>query len=311
MTKTFQDSIIITRELGLQYLWIDSMRILQGDEEDWTKEFTTMATVYTYYIGNIVTAAAPDGSVGCFFDQPSTIEYGFKTVVRTSEHSQVTEMWSFILTTSNFLNSCPGCFQEDHLAPRSLYFYQDQLQWQCRTLEANEKFPQGIDYNDPSLRSHIFDWHHTVNIGMPTFSPGLAWFKIVNAYAWNGIRFWKDKLPALSGIARVFNEIFAMDRNSTGDPLGQHYLAGLWRAGLEPQLQWKSTRKSPEPCPGHPHHPTWSWVSVYVGVGITPHEACSYEALVALVVLASGDEYGRVRSGSLQLRCHPLVQATV
>lgn len=45
--KTFRDAIIVTRELGLRYLWIDSFCIIQGDAEDWRIESTKMSGVYS------------------------------------------------------------------------------------------------------------------------------------------------------------------------------------------------------------------------------------------------------------------------
>ncbi len=35
LPKTFQDAILITRQLGIRYLWIDSLCILQDSPEDW------------------------------------------------------------------------------------------------------------------------------------------------------------------------------------------------------------------------------------------------------------------------------------
>ncbi|KAF1980142.1 hypothetical protein BU23DRAFT_562554 [Bimuria novae-zelandiae CBS 107.79] len=46
MPKTFQDAIIVTRELGLPYLWIDSLCIIQQNKEDWEVESAKMADYY-------------------------------------------------------------------------------------------------------------------------------------------------------------------------------------------------------------------------------------------------------------------------
>jgi hypothetical protein len=34
LCKSFQDAVIVTRAIGLQYLWIDSLCILQGYKEE-------------------------------------------------------------------------------------------------------------------------------------------------------------------------------------------------------------------------------------------------------------------------------------
>jgi hypothetical protein len=66
LTKTFQDAIAIARSLGIAYLWIDSLCIIQDDAEDWDKESRRMCDVYGGSSLNIAATAAPDGSYGCY-----------------------------------------------------------------------------------------------------------------------------------------------------------------------------------------------------------------------------------------------------
>lgn len=44
-TKTFRDAVMITRKLGLHYLWIDSLCIILDDEKDWAVKASRMASV--------------------------------------------------------------------------------------------------------------------------------------------------------------------------------------------------------------------------------------------------------------------------
>jgi hypothetical protein len=46
LPKTYQDAILITRKLGHQYIWIDSLCILQDSKFDWENEGAKMAEVY-------------------------------------------------------------------------------------------------------------------------------------------------------------------------------------------------------------------------------------------------------------------------
>ena len=34
LPKNFQDAVVITRQLGCRYLWIDSLNIIQDDDEE-------------------------------------------------------------------------------------------------------------------------------------------------------------------------------------------------------------------------------------------------------------------------------------
>jgi Heterokaryon incompatibility protein (HET) len=38
LSKTFQDAILITQVLHIEYLWIDSLCIIQDDKSDWAAE---------------------------------------------------------------------------------------------------------------------------------------------------------------------------------------------------------------------------------------------------------------------------------
>jgi len=46
LPKTFQDAVVITRSLGIQYLWIDALCIIQDCEEDWKIQSSEMARIY-------------------------------------------------------------------------------------------------------------------------------------------------------------------------------------------------------------------------------------------------------------------------
>lgn len=47
LPETFRDAVIITRKLGLSYLWIDSLCIIQDDAQDWSTEAAVMGQVIT------------------------------------------------------------------------------------------------------------------------------------------------------------------------------------------------------------------------------------------------------------------------
>jgi hypothetical protein len=48
MSKNFIDAAITTRRLGLRYIWIDSLCIIQDSLEDWHAEAATMDKVYKF-----------------------------------------------------------------------------------------------------------------------------------------------------------------------------------------------------------------------------------------------------------------------
>ncbi|KAE8446068.1 hypothetical protein EG329_012576 [Mollisiaceae sp. DMI_Dod_QoI] len=66
LSKTFQDAIKITRHLRIRYLWIDSLCIIQEDEDDWMDQAPQMGTIYCGAMLTIVATRAAHGGIGCF-----------------------------------------------------------------------------------------------------------------------------------------------------------------------------------------------------------------------------------------------------
>jgi hypothetical protein len=77
---TFRDAISLTRRLGIQYIWIDSLCIIQEDNVDWHNEAPRMERVYGNSYLNFAAMASTDGRGGLFRDRtpaslsPATID---------------------------------------------------------------------------------------------------------------------------------------------------------------------------------------------------------------------------------------------
>lgn len=84
LSKTFLDAILVCEELGVDYIWIDSLCIIQDSSEDWyvndssplafhlthlsrTKEAAMMTHVYGNSHINIAASGAANGHDGLFF----------------------------------------------------------------------------------------------------------------------------------------------------------------------------------------------------------------------------------------------------
>ena len=66
LPRTYQDAIVITRRLGIHYIWIDSLCIIQDDSADWERESSQMASIYGNSFLTIAATFAADGNGGCF-----------------------------------------------------------------------------------------------------------------------------------------------------------------------------------------------------------------------------------------------------
>jgi hypothetical protein len=67
LSKTFREAVLVCRNLGIRFLWIDSLCIIQDDPQDWERESAKMADIYSGSYLNLAAAAAADGREGLFF----------------------------------------------------------------------------------------------------------------------------------------------------------------------------------------------------------------------------------------------------
>lgn len=74
LSETFQDAITLTRQLRVQYIWIDSLCIVQDDRYDWETESATMAAVFQNAYLTIAASLAADSS-GDYFSTRETITH--------------------------------------------------------------------------------------------------------------------------------------------------------------------------------------------------------------------------------------------
>ena len=120
LPRTFQDAISVARELGIAYIWIDSLCILQDDEDDWINEAAHMGSIYSSCFLNLVAADAPDGAAGCFFERDPTAKFQLPDTSNGNTYPCLPKTSEYLSHTS--ISKRGWCFQETLLAPRSLYF---------------------------------------------------------------------------------------------------------------------------------------------------------------------------------------------
>ncbi|KAG9230962.1 heterokaryon incompatibility protein-domain-containing protein, partial [Amylocarpus encephaloides] len=135
LPQTFQDAIKVTRELGQQYLWIDSLCIIQGDLSDWNNESKKMEAVFKNAYYTIAATSAEDLNKG-FLSRPLLEEKDSQYVtVATSSHGKVFVCTSIDDFDSDVveggLNKRAWVLQERALSRRIIHFTKRQTYWEC------------------------------------------------------------------------------------------------------------------------------------------------------------------------------------
>jgi hypothetical protein len=306
LSKTFQDAIFIARELGFDYLWIDSLCIIQDDADDWRNEASLMCNVYSHAALNIAAAGAADGSQGCIFERPYPqfwaypVHLVFQEKVRKFQFADPS-------TYDRCIRSQPlvrraWAVQERLLARRTLHFSKTEIFWECKSTIACESFPDGI----PRRLFHAEDFKKTRE---------LEWHDVLQYYTAAKLTYGSDKLVALSGIAKTFQQI-------TKD----QYLAGMWRSGLESTLCWRVGQIigpsswsvgeiiGPSDRPSEERAPSWSWAFVdgQIYIPFARPNAKHYIKVINVSVEPKGeDSFGQVCGGTLELECNAILRGMI
>ena len=85
LSQTYRDAIAITRSLGVRYLWIDSLCIIQDSKVDWQTEAARMGDIYKFSVCTIAASWASSNSEGCFFDRgPLYAKFGLSKIAQSA-----------------------------------------------------------------------------------------------------------------------------------------------------------------------------------------------------------------------------------
>ncbi|KAK3294457.1 heterokaryon incompatibility protein-domain-containing protein [Chaetomium fimeti] len=141
LPQSFRDAIRVTRWLGARYIWIDSLCIVQDDEQDWQEESAKMAGIFSGCDLAIAATRAADCDEGFLQHRKegqlvmSGTHQGTPLVVFARDR---TAHRGLMGTVPDPFHELPlfqrgWCFQERLMAPRTLHFADDELFFQCRT----------------------------------------------------------------------------------------------------------------------------------------------------------------------------------
>ena len=177
---SFQHAVQVCRRLGIDFLWIDSLCIVQDSLQDWKSESVQMGTYYWNSHVNIAIAQSTEGETGCFRTrdplgvQPCTVwmrfpqdrHYRTKPVL-LSPYIKGGYDWRF--KQSSILDARAWVLQERLLAPRTLFFGEHQMFFSCLTMEASEARPHG-ELLSVKLESNLLiqEFQHTLRVAALT-----------------------------------------------------------------------------------------------------------------------------------------------
>lgn len=261
LPKTIQDAIHLTQLMGIRYLCVDALCIVQAHSEDyylddWYREAPKMGSYYSNSHCSISALSAADSNDGLFSERPGQ-KYPLKRCLVGVQgdcyiRAKIPRFEHDDMMAGNTLANQPlmqraWYFQERLLAPRILHWATSALAWQCESVpKASEFDPEGSD--DRILwRKGARLWGVSADD-----TPNLmrdSWARLVKRFSIMQLSFASDRLAAIHGIATTLATLREC-----------RYFAGIFECGVPNGLLWKAKtwfeirRKLSE-------FPSWSWAS--------------------------------------------------
>ncbi|KAN0108557.1 heterokaryon incompatibility protein, partial [Hyaloscypha variabilis] len=297
LSQIFQDAIDLTQELGVPYLWIDSLCIVQDCKDDWRRESGNMMAIYESAWLNIA-AAGSDRETGRLYMEripalnrvcrlPASFRPGSARSMENSKEESSTwayidPLWYLKSVLNGFLDQRGWVFQERVLSARTVFFAANELVWECNELLASETLRWRLGSSDecsswlmkfnsgngaPTADSLFNSWHerryNDPLLGRPGLCSGGAVAQNLLAY-----QYWykslelfslKDLTTVSDKLPAIYGIARALHKSRLlGKPFSQCYRQGIWLDDLAHSLLWYSPSQS---CGSQETVPSFSWAS--------------------------------------------------
>ncbi|RTE69011.1 hypothetical protein BHE90_016608, partial [Fusarium euwallaceae] len=270
LPATFRDAIEVTRQLGLRYLWIDSLCIIQGDKGDWGQEAKRMEDVYRSAYCTLAATSAIDSNSG-FLERTINSEYicvqddsGRRVYVCTNPADFDTDV------EGAQLNARAWVMQERFLSSRTIHFGAHQMYWECG---------KGVCYEDLTLltssrgnKRFKLDPQFPLLLQRSGIGPTIHFLQsLLEDYSNRGLSIPTDRAVALAGLeARIATALQC-----------RSYGYGAFDFCLHRNLLWQRTDPQKERIQYETGKevPSWSWMAYEGGIRFIGFEELPYDQL--------------------------------
>lgn len=311
MPAVLRDAIQVTRALGIPFLWIDALCILQDDQSDWEQQCAEMHHIYgsaqlTFCVANsrscnegFLQPKNPRARLPFQSHRAPGVEGSFLVQLYWPRNRSPSDE-SWCLLTDEIMqspwNKRAWVFQENKLSFRKFIFGRSNLYFDCGDIQ----HARGKDLTSGFYLPHISASLAAKN----TNDIYREWDEFVvyhySRYDASSFSYAADLLPALSGLARLF-----------ANRLKDFYYAGHWERDLYRSLAWINAPSlvNPPVQPAGLIIPSWSRLAGSGTGSYAHHLSCTLIDLrseikvqKARAVPVGNDPFGALKECRLWIR---------
>lgn len=257
--KAINDSVRVTWDLNIKYLWIDKYCIDQFDDQDKAIQIRQMDSIYASAAVTIIVAAGDGphhglpGVDGTLRNEQPALKIGDHLIASMLRHGAVVVSKSKWATRGR-------TYQEGILSKRRLIFTDEQVHWECN----NMHYVETIDYKPDRVNSTRKLSNGVLLDKTPGTEP-VEFFSYVGEFRKRTLKYQSDSLNALSGIFRAFEKgespIYQLAGVPIFYPMGlstdeQKIIPKSANQGFLVGLTWQNPTFE---CERVPMFPSWSW----------------------------------------------------
>jgi hypothetical protein len=244
LPQTFRDAVLVAKALGIMYLWIDSLCIVQDDRKDWLEQSAKMGSIYMSSAFTIAAHSAGQCNEGFLWRSQvsSTLRIlpkrgGPEFLVSIPDVNDRGLRTRFI---ESEISRRAWILQELTLSPRILHFVENRLFWEC-------------EHRSPEISGSALETTATIfRDGSGEAGVHIMWLKLIEQYSNYQMTKNGDKLVALAGIVDVWRSVIER-------PDDKQYHCGVFQEDVERSLLWYA----PDVVERHLERaPSWSWASI-------------------------------------------------
>jgi hypothetical protein len=240
--RTILDAISFTKIMGVRYLWVDRLCIVQDDSRHFNSQLQQMASIYANSCFTIIAADGQDANHGLRgIPSPALRRVYEQTYLDLPSNVKLLQWESPPEDWSNMPHwyTRAWTFQERAVSRKTIIFVNGTVYWQCRSATWYEAC--WVKDRDDEVSA---DWPAHALILRPW--PDLAqYFDLVCGYNSRSLSFESDALRAFTAIMSALNSSF---------PNG--FLFGVPELLFDIGLLWSRLK----PLKRRKGFPSWSWV---------------------------------------------------